>query len=96
MVPVPPRTPAGALTAVGAVASALELASSLLLANPVSELKQNKLDTASASRALKITFEFNVCIIVPPLKTGARAIVKTRTGFPRLWQTGLRVNTFHR
>jgi hypothetical protein len=72
MVPVPPSTPAGDLAAVATAASALELLRSLLLAKPVSELKQNKLDTASASRALKITFEFNVCIVNPPLNAGAR------------------------
>jgi len=81
-VPVPPRTPAGAFRAAVTGASSLELLSSLLLASVVSELKQNKLDTASASNALSTTFEFNVCIVNPPHEPGRTIVKRLRQASP--------------
>jgi hypothetical protein len=69
-VPVPVSTPAGDFVNPCAAASASPASTELLLAYDVSELRQNKLETASANTALKIVFEFHFCIINPPREPG--------------------------
>jgi hypothetical protein len=68
--PVPVSTPAGDLVNALAVESALSPSTGLLLAYEVSELRQNKLETASANTALMIAFESDFCMISPPRVPG--------------------------
>jgi hypothetical protein len=70
-VPVPPSTPAGDFAIEAAAGASTFVAfGSVLLAKEVSELKVNKLETASATTTLKTAFEFNFSIINPPRKSG--------------------------